>query len=149
MGFIEAVILLFLLGWISSYLYRKYLRKRNKDWLVFLTVIIIPSFWIVELLVYFNIISILWLNNIPWINIPINSQSGSYFMWNSFILFGIDFQINPVPNMFSVALIIFISYILWFYAGLKIGRIIHGYYTHEEGLLWILGNSKIEDENEK
>jgi len=142
MGFIETMIALFLLGWLSSFLYRKYLRKRNKDSLFFLTVLITFGFIILDFLIYCGIINITWLNLFVWINIPVYPYSGSYFMWNSFLIFGINFMIFPSPGMFSIAIFIFISYPLWFHAGLKIGRLLHGYYTTERGLLWILKSGK-------
>ncbi|MHA1292801.1 MAG: hypothetical protein ACTSQJ_09065 [Promethearchaeota archaeon] len=142
MGFVESIILLFMLGWLSSYLYKKYLRKKNKDWLAFLSIIILISFWIIDITIYFGIFKIIWINNIPWVKIPDNDLSGSYFMWNSFILFGIDFKISPEPGMISIAILIFISYPLWFNLGVKLGRILHGYYEHEEGILWILKSGK-------
>lgn len=142
MGFIESIIVLFALGWISSFLYKKYLRKKNKDWLFFLTVIIILSFWTLELLIYLEKISMAWLNFLPWVNITNTAQSGSYFLWNSFLIFGIDFGINLVPGMVSVAIIIFLSYPLWYHLGVKFGRILHGYYAHEEGILWMLQGGK-------
>ena len=146
MGFISSMILLFLLGWISSYLYRKYLRKRNKDWLFFLGAIILLSFWFVDILIYVGIIDMLWLNSIPWINIPLSVPSGQYYLWNSFLIFGIDFNLTPIPEMMSIAIILLISYPLWFKAGLKVGRILHGYYTHEEGILWLLKSPKKDNE---
>jgi hypothetical protein len=142
MGFIDSIIVLFFLGWISSFLYRKYLRKRNKDWLAFLAIIFIGGFLIVDFLIYLGFINILWLNNLPWINIPVSSESGIYFMWNSFLIIGIDYNIIPVPGLNSIAILIFLSYPLWFNLGRKLGRLLHGYYTHEEGLLWMLKSGK-------
>ncbi|MHA1299990.1 MAG: hypothetical protein ACTSO9_11270 [Candidatus Helarchaeota archaeon] len=138
MGFISSSLLLVLLGWLSSYLYRKYLRKRNKDWIFFMRVMIILGFWFVELSIYLEIINMSWLNSIPWINIPLYLPTGKYYLWNSFLLFGIDFHIYPAPELFSIAAILLLAYPLWYELGLKFGRILHGYYTHEEGILWIL-----------
>ena len=144
MGFIDSIILLILFGWISSLLYRRYLRKRNKDWLFFLGAIILLSFWLVDILLYTGIIDVRWLNALPWINIPVGVVSGQYYLWNSFLVFGIDFHLTPAPEMLSIAVIILLSYPLWLKAGIKIGRILHGYYSHEEGLLWVLKSPKKE-----
>ncbi|HUY00193.1 MAG TPA: hypothetical protein VMV49_11600 [Candidatus Deferrimicrobium sp.] len=146
MGFIDSIILLILFGWLSSLLYRKYLRKRNKDWLVFLGILILLGFWIVEILLYVGIIDMYWLNSIPWINIPMGIPSGQYYLWNSFLIFGINFGIMPTPELASIAIVLFLSYPLWYRIGIKIGRILHGYYTHEEGILWLLRSPEKKNE---
>ena len=103
MGFVSACLVLILLGWLSSYLYRRFLRKRNKDWIFFLRIIIILGFWIVDAAIYLEIFNLSWINSIPWINIPFYLPPGRYFLWNSFLSFGIDFYINPAPEMFIIA----------------------------------------------
>ena len=138
MGFITSMLLLVLLGWVSSYLYRTRLRKRNKDWLVFLGIGILVSFWVVEGLMYLGILDMAWLNALPWVSIPGGVPSGQYYLWNSFLLLGINFGITPAPELGSIAVILFLSYPLWYRVGVKIGRILHGYYSHEEGILWLL-----------
>ncbi len=142
MGFIDSVLLLFILGWISSYLYKRYLRKRNKDWLFFLGAIILICFWLIDILLYIGVIDMIWLNTIPWVNIPLNVPSGQYYLWNSFLIIGIDFHLLPTAEMFSIAILILLSYPLWLKAGMKVGRILHGYYTHEEGIIWLLKSRK-------
>lgn len=142
MGFIDSIILLILLGWVSSYLYRRYLRKRNKDWLFFLGTIILMSFWLIDILLYIGVLDVRWLNIIPWINIPVSVVSGQYYLWNSFLIFGLDFHLTPTPEMLSIAIILLLSYPFWLKAGIKVGRILHGYYGHEEGILWLLKSPK-------
>ena len=114
MGFLEGLILSFVAGWINSYLYRKYLRKRNKDWIVFLAVIFLSILWMIDSLIYFDIINMTWLNFLPWVSIPSIDQ-GKYFLWNSFIVFGIDFHINHQPGMELIACFLLISYLFWYY----------------------------------
>ncbi|MHA1377437.1 MAG: hypothetical protein ACTSRG_03535 [Candidatus Helarchaeota archaeon] len=138
MGFISASLVLILLGWLSAYLYRRYLRKRNKDWIYFLRLIIILGFWIAEGAIYLGVLDFSWLNSIPWINIPYYFPPGRYYLWNSFLLIGIDFHITPAPELLPIAGILVLAYPLWYELGLKFGRILHGYYTHEEGILWLL-----------
>ncbi|GAH22415.1 unnamed protein product [marine sediment metagenome] len=132
MGFVEGLILSFVGGWINSYLYRKYLRKRNKDWIVFLAVTFLSLLWTIDGLIYFNIIDMKWLNFLPWVDIPSVNQ-GKYFLWNSFLVFGIDFQITHQPGMELIASVLLISYLFWYYFGSKLGKVVHGYKTYQQG----------------
>ncbi|UCD01097.1 MAG: hypothetical protein JSV23_09460 [Promethearchaeota archaeon] len=132
MGFIEGLIFSFVAGWVNSYLYRKYLRKRNKDWIVFLAAIFLASIWTVDILIYFEIIDMRWLNFLPWVNIP-SMDKGKYFLWNSFVVFGIDFKIPHQPGMEIIASFLFISYLFWYYSGSKLGKVIHGYKPYQQG----------------
>ncbi len=132
MGFLEGLILSFAAGWINSYLYRKYLRKRNKDWIVFLAVIFLSTLWTVDILIYFEIIDMRWLNFLPWVNIP-SIDKGKYFLWNSFIVIGIDFKITQQSGMEIIASFLLISYLFWYYFGSKLGKVIHGYKPYQQG----------------
>ena len=130
MGFVEGLILSFVGGWINSYLYRKYLRRRNKDWIVFLAVIFLSVLWTVNSLIYLDIINMSLLNFLPWVNIP---SSGKYYLWNSFLVFGIDFKITHQPGMETIAIFLLISYLFWYYFGSKLGKVVHGYKTYQQG----------------
>lgn len=132
MGFVDGLILSFVAGWVNSYLYRKYLRKRNKDWIVFLAVIFLSALWTVDILIYFEIVDMRWLNFLPWVDIP-SVDKGKYFLWNSFIVFGIDFKITQQPGMEIIASFLFISYLFWYYFGSKLGKVIHGYKPYQQG----------------
>jgi len=132
MGFAEGLILSFAVGWINSYLYRKYLRKRNKDWIVFIAVIFLTTLWTIDGLIYFDIINMTWLNVLPWVEIPSNDQ-GKYFLWNSFIVFGIDFQIDHQAGMHIIAFFLMVSDLFWYYFGSKVGKVVHGYKTYQQG----------------
>lgn len=132
MGFLEGLIFSFMVGWINSYLYRKYLRKRNKDWIVFLAVIFLSILWTIDISIYFGLIDILWLNFLPWVNLP-TIDTGKYFLWNSFLVFGIDFNINYQPGMEIIAGFLLVSYLFWYYFGSKIGKVIHGYKEYQQG----------------
>ncbi len=150
MGFISASLILILLGWLSAYLYRRYLRKRNKDWIFFLRFIFIFSFWILGGAIYLGFLDLSWMNDIPWVNIPFYFPAGRYYLWNSFLLIGIDFHITPAPELLPIAAILLLAYPLWYELGLKLGRMLHGYYTHEEGILWLLKPiSKVVKDREK
>ncbi len=137
MGFLTSLILMFWVGWVNSYLYRKFLRKRNKDWIVFLAVISILGFWIFDSLIYFEIIDMTWLNFLPWVDIPMVDK-GKYFMWNSFIVLGLDFGITHQPGMEIIAFFLLISYLFWYYFGSKLGKIFHGYRTYQQGHYMII-----------
>ena len=132
MGFIEGLILSFFAGWLNSYLYRKYLRRRNKDWIVFLAVIFLSALLTIEILIYFEILDMRWLNFLPWVNIPLIDK-GKYFLWNSFIVFGLDFTITQQPGMEIIANFLLISYLFWYYFGSKLGKVFHGYRPYQQG----------------
>lgn len=132
MGFIEGLILSFVAGWLNSYLYRKYLRRRNKDWIVFLAVIFLSVLWTIEILIYFEILDMRWLNFLPWVNIPLIDK-GKYFLWNSFIVFGLDFTITQQAGMEIIASFLLISYLFWYYFGSKLGKVFHGYRPYQRG----------------
>ncbi|KKM93011.1 hypothetical protein LCGC14_1212660 [marine sediment metagenome] len=132
MGFIEGLILSFVAGWVNSYLYRKYLRRRNKDWIVFLALIFLSAIWTIEILIYFEILDMRWLNFLPWVNIPL-IEKGKYFLWNSFIVFGLDFTITQQPGMEIIAGFLLISYFFWYYFGSKLGKVFHGYRPYQQG----------------
>lgn len=132
MGFLEGLIVSFMAGWMNSYLYRKYLRKRNKDWIVFLAFIFLPILWTIDALIYFEIIDMSWLNFLPWVNIP-SVEKGKYFLWNSFIVFGLDLNITHQPGMELIAIFLLISYLFWYYFGSKLGKVFHGYRPYQQG----------------
>ncbi|KKL51782.1 hypothetical protein LCGC14_2292060 [marine sediment metagenome] len=141
MGFIEGLILSFVAGWVNSYLYRKYLRRRNKDWIVFLAVIFLSATWTIEILIYFEIFDMRWLNFLPWVNIPLIDK-GKYFLWNSFIVFGLDFTITQQPGMEIIASFLLISYLFWYYFGSKLGKVFHGYRPYQQGHYLIFRSMK-------
>ena len=132
MGFIESLIFSFVIGWLNSYLYRKYLRKRNKDYIVFIALIFLSLIWTIQSLIYLNIFDISWVNIVPWINIPV-IDSGKYYLWNSFLVFGVDLGIIPQRGMDTIAIFIFFSYLFWYYFGSKLGKIWNGYRTYQRG----------------
>ncbi|MFX1454666.1 MAG: hypothetical protein ACFFDB_04765 [Promethearchaeota archaeon] len=132
MGFIESLILSFAVGWFNSYLYRKYLRERNKDWIVFLAILFLSTLWLIEILIYFELLDMRWLNFLPWVNIPLDNK-GKYFLWNSFIVFGLDYKIVQQPGMEIIASFLLISYLFWYYFGSKLGKVFNGYRSYQQG----------------
>ncbi len=132
MGFVEGLLLSFIVGWTNSYLYRKYLRRRNKDWIVFLAVIFLSALWTFDSLIYFEILDMRWLNFLPWVDLP-SVNTGKYFLWNSFIVFGIDLKITHQSGMEVIACFLLISYLCWYYFGSKLGKVFHGYRIYQQG----------------
>ena len=132
MGYIESLIISFIVGWFDSYIYSKYLRKRNKDWIIFLAIIYLSLIWLIEMLIYIGFINLSFLNNLPWIDLPLN-ETGKYFLWNSFLIFGIDFGIIFQPGMTLMSFFLSISYLFWYYFGSKIGKLFHGYRSYQGG----------------
>lgn len=132
MGYIESLIISFTIGWVNSYLYRKYLRKRNKDWIIFLAIIYLSLIWVIEILIYINFINIRFLNVLPWIDLP-SKEPGKYFLWNSFLFFGVDYGIIFQPGMNIISVFLSISYLFWYYFGSKIGKAFHGYQSYQGG----------------
>jgi hypothetical protein len=137
MGYIESLIISFVIGWVNSYLYRKYLRKRNKDWIVFLALIYLTLIWGIEILIYFDFINIKFLNRLPWVDLP-SIEPGKYYLWNSFLLFGLDYGIIFQPGMDIISVFLFLSYLFWYYLGSKLGKVIHGYKTYQGGFYLII-----------
>jgi hypothetical protein len=74
----------------------------------------------------------IWLDFLPWVNLP-SINTGKYFLWNSFIIFGIDLKITPQLGMEIIASFLLISYLFWYYLGSKIGKVLHGYRTYQQG----------------
>lgn len=132
MGYIESLLISFVIGWCNSYLYRKYLRKRNKDWIIFLAIIYLSLIWTIEIFISIDLINVGFLNALPWVNIPL-IDPGKYFLWNSFLIFGLDYGIIPQPGMDIISLFLFTSYLFWYYFGSKIGKVIHGYQPYQGG----------------
>ena len=137
MGYIESLTISFIIGWVNSYLYRKYLRKRNKDWIVFLALIYLSLIWCIEILIYIDFINIRFLNGLPWVNLP-SINPGKYYLWNSFLLFGLDYGIISQPGMDIISVFLFISYLFWYYFGSKVGKVFHGYQTYQGGYYLII-----------
>jgi len=132
MGYIESLIISFAIGWFNSYLYRKYLRRQNKDWIIFLAIIYLSLIWIIEILISIDIINIRFLNVLPWIDLPSN-EPGKYFLWNSFLFFGVDYGIISQPGMTIISVFLSTSYLFWYYFGSKIGKVFHGYRSYQGG----------------
>ncbi|MHA1292814.1 MAG: hypothetical protein ACTSQJ_09130 [Promethearchaeota archaeon] len=147
MSFVEGMIFCFIGGWINSYLYSNYLRKKNKGWLFYFAILFIGSITIMDLLIYYNIFDIRLLLWAPWIEIPEGVNVGRYYMWNPGLLFGIQFESQIIPGTGLVweifAIFFFISYIWWFTIGQNLGRFMYGRLEYEKGAWYLLRTTKM------
>ncbi|MHA1437290.1 MAG: hypothetical protein ACTSPD_06905 [Promethearchaeota archaeon] len=147
MSFVEGMILCFIGGWINSYLYSNYLRKKNKGWLFWFAFIFIGCVLGFDILVYLNIIDIRLLLWAPWIEIPSGVNAGKYYMWNPGLLIGIQFKSEILPGTGIIweifAVFLFVSYIWWFTIGQNMGRIMYGRLQYEKGAWYLLRTTKM------
>lgn len=135
MGFISTIVYMFIAGIILQLWYRKSLRKKNKDLKFILGVALFAATWIIQLLMYFDL-----LPNpsqfLPWIPI----QSGRTWLWNSWQFWqftGANPKLIMPQGMAEYAIMLSLSYILWIYAGIKVGKILFGNKTFERGITWL------------
>jgi len=61
-----------------------------------------------------------------------------YFMWNSFIVLGLDFGITHQASMEIIAFFLFLSYLFWYFFGSKLGKVFHDYRTYQQGNYMII-----------
>ncbi|GAB4329373.1 MAG: hypothetical protein Kow0069_36800 [Promethearchaeota archaeon] len=135
MGFASQCIGMFVLGFFFSWLYSRKLRARNKDWSAFLWVIANGGMWLWGILVYVDVIPIAPLVNwLPWVNVA----NGKDWMWNSFQLLGVDYGIAYAPGLDHLAVVLFVSYPMWYAFGRDGGRMLYGTRTYEEGYWWVM-----------
>ncbi|MEM3085559.1 MAG: hypothetical protein QXO51_00920 [Halobacteria archaeon] len=124
MSFILDAPLLVLLGFFAVYLHQTRLRKRNEDALAFLSVAILALFWGVSVPLYLGLLPNLFLPQ---------CGDGPTFIWNSCLPLGVA----PGPGMWPLALLLFLSYPLWYAWGVERGRRAFGRRAGQEGVLWI------------
>jgi branched-subunit amino acid permease len=122
-GFLLSIILLVVLGIIVSWAYKRKLRQINKDASVLIGLLIIGLFWTFGILFYLNIFG----------------TNGADLMWN----FPFNLGIAPdKANMVPYAIILFLSYPLWYLWGLERGYQIWGRRTYQEGALFLFRMNK-------
>jgi len=150
MGFIEGMILCFIGGWLNSYLYSKYLRKKNRGWLFYFALIWLGGIITFDLLIYIDIVDARLFEVIPWIDIPNNidpSVVGRYWMFTPGSMIGIPMPL-PVTDYYGIvwhvfALFFFISYIWWFTIGQNLGRFMFGRLEFEKGASYLMRSTKM------
>ena len=68
---------------------------------------------LLDTLIYFGVLDFVFpiLNQLPWVDI----ENGADFMWNSFQLLGVDWNINyHDPGLFWIAIVLILSYPMWY-----------------------------------
>lgn len=123
-GFLFSMILLVLLGMIVAYVVKKKLRQINKDASVLLGFLIMGLFWTFGVLFYLNILNF--------------GVSGRELMWN----FPFNLGILPAPNLHLYAVLLFLSYPLWYAWGMERGYTIWGRRPYQEGSLYLFRMNK-------
>ncbi len=123
-GFLFSIIILIILGMIVAYAYKKKLRQINKDASVLLGFLIMGLFWTFGILFYLNILNL--------------GVSGSDLMWN----FPFNLGIAPASNLDPYAIVLFLSYPLWYLWGLERGYTIWGRRPYQEGALYLFRMNK-------
>lgn len=143
MGFFSSFIILCVLGFFSHYLYHRFgLKKGHLAWIFYFSSFVVIGFLLLDICIYIGLFDpvFLFLNKISWVEI----ENGKDFMWNSFQLFGIDWKINfEDSNLNSIAVLLFLSYPLWFISFKDLSRkIFGGNKFYERGLLYFLTRTK-------
>jgi len=114
MGFVTSFLIIMTAGFWAYNLYHRFgIAKGHQAWLAWYAFIIVGGLMILDLLIYIGVLDFIFpiLNQLEWINI----DNGQDFMWNSFQLIGIDWGIEySSPNLIFIAILIIISYPMWF-----------------------------------
>jgi len=149
-GFIEGIILCFVGGWLNSYLYSYYFRKKHRGFLFWFAVLFCGGLIAFDYLIYINIINAHWFEIIPWINIPstiTDSELGQYWMYTPGAMFGISLDLNITSfeglGWDIFAFFLFSSYIMWFTIGQNLGRFMFGRLTYEKGAWYLVRSTKM------
>ena len=127
-GFLFSTIILVLLGMLVAYSYKKKLRQINKDASVLIGLLIIGLFWGIGIMIYLDILKI-----------RLGSfGSGRELMWNFPLYLGI-----VLTNSLDLyAMLIFLSYPLWYLWGMERAYQIWGRRHYQEGMLYIFRTDK-------
>ncbi len=138
MGFVSTILYMIIAGFVIQWWYHRSLRARLKDAKYLFGIIIVPATWIVQYLVYIDVIPLPAVLSavFPWIP----AQTGRTWLWNSwqFWQFGGGQMLLEMPaGMSQVALAIALSYPLWYFFGIWIGRCVYGNKSYEQGALWV------------
>lgn len=129
-GFLLSIILLIILGIITAWAYKRKLREINKDASVLLGYLWMGLFWTIGILCYLNVINFG------------ASGTGEEMMWNYPFKLGID---PRTANFDGYAILIFLSYPLWYLWGLERGYQLWGRRSYQEGALFLFRSNKPEE----
>ena len=143
MGFVSTIVYLVIAGFIVQAWYRKSLRDKHKDAKYLIGLILILAIWIIQGLMYLEILPLpTWLSRVlPWIP----EQSGRTWLWNSwqFWEFG-----GAQPNLVmprgsgQIAVILALSYPFWYFFGIWVGKGWYGNKTYQRGASWLFQREK-------
>ncbi|MHA1490773.1 MAG: hypothetical protein ACTSRI_14085 [Promethearchaeota archaeon] len=153
MGFFTSFIIICFLGFFSHLWYHKYgLSKGHLAWISYYTLFVIAGFLILDVLIYIGALDFIFpfLNQlVPWLNI----DNGKDFMWNSFQIFGLDWNVNyNDPNLKFIALLLFLSYPMWYFSFKDFSRKLFGGNRNrpfEKGLWYLFARVKKAKKGEK
>ncbi|MHA1283590.1 MAG: hypothetical protein ACTSQP_13910 [Promethearchaeota archaeon] len=138
MGFITSLLIIAVCGFFSYLLYHKFgLSKGHNAWIAWYAIIIVGGLMILDVLIYFGFLDFIfsYLNILPWVNI----DNGQDFMWNSFILLGIDWGINyKDPSLIPIAIFLWVSYPMWFKWFSNGSRMLFGSKAYQRGIWYLL-----------
>lgn len=129
MSFLFDIPALVLLGYFAVYLHQTRLRRRNEDWLAFLSMGIVGLFWAVAFPLTFGLLPNFLAPLLEPLPLLADCGDGPTFMWNSCLPLGI----TPSPSAWPLALVIFLSYPLWLYVGVGLGKALFGQTPKQKG----------------
>lgn len=132
-----------LAGFFIQWWYHKSLRARMKDAKFLLGLVIVTTTWIVQYLIYIDAFPLPTMLSalLPWIP----EQAGRTWLWNSWQpwQFGGSHVLLDMPGgMVQIAAVLALSYPLWYFFGIWIGRCVFGNKSHEHGVLWLFQPEK-------
>ena len=110
------------MGINTAWAYKRKLRQINKDASVLLGYLYMILFWVLGILCYLNVINFGTFG------------TGEEMMWN----FPFNLGINPsTANLDPYAILLFLSYPVWYLWGLERGYQIWGRRSYQEGALFL------------
>jgi len=133
MGFVDSYMLIMILGFFSHKFYQK-IRPKNKTFIAWYSILIVAFFMIFDILIYIGLFDNI-LSRIPWSNI----QNGKDFMWNPFMILGLDFNITYNSLGFDwIATLLFLSYAPWYLWAKNLSQFVFGNRSYSGGWWWIV-----------
>jgi hypothetical protein len=143
MGFVSTIVYMIVTGFVIQCWYHRSLRNRFKDAKYLLGLIIVPTTWFLQYLVYIDILPLPAMLSafFPWIP----AQPGRTWLWNSFQFWqfaGGQVILDMPAGMAQIAAVLAISYPLWYFFGIWIGRCVFGNKAYEHGALWLFKSEK-------
>lgn len=131
MGFLEAYILISVLGLFSHKIIKNKRKKGNKGFAAWFSVLVIGFPLLLGILIYIGAFNSLF-GLLPSLGVA----NGKDFMFNYFLIF----RVGAIPVDYSglnmIAVILFLSYVPW-YVYMKDGsRMLFGQKTYQSGYLW-------------